>query len=283
MKAWPQIRLHQADDQDRDRDGEAGERARRADVDQLLAIGRLLAHADDGTQRPEAERERNEIRQRGVDAVATGRDVMAELMAQQDQHERRRIDQTVLHGTDRQTAVLLDRARHRRRQQRREEQAGVEQVAWLARTGRREPIVVVLVMFAAAHGTSGFARWPASRKARRRGSASSVRAWPSFSNSAFASSEMLAGVSTTTRTWASPRAPTARGKPLPRSRNSAPACVAGGTRMRTRPSRTGTSISAPSVASTGDSGTSIISTSPSFVASRVKNGCERTRTMTCRS
>ena len=53
--------------------------------------------------------------------------------------------------------------------------------------------------------------------------------------------------------------------------------------MRTRPSSTGTSISAPSVASTGDSGTSIISTSPSFVDSRVKNGCGRTRTITCRS
>ena len=70
-----------------------------------------------------------------------------------------------------------------------------------------------------------------------------------------------------------------RGSPRPRRRNTEPACVPAGTRMWTRPSSTGTSTSVPSAASTGEIGRSIVSTSPS----RPKNGCGRTRMMTCRS
>src|SRR6266511_4070120 len=73
-----------------------------ADVDQLLAIGGDVAHADHGAHRaePEAGRQRDEVRQRRVHAVQPRHDVMAELVTKQDQHERQRIAEPVGDGRD---------------------------------------------------------------------------------------------------------------------------------------------------------------------------------------
>ena len=88
----PTCESDEADHEQRDRDDEAGDRPGRADVEQRVAIVDRLAHADHRAERAEREhrRQRDEVRQRDVDAAPRPDEVVAELVAQQDAHQRRR-------------------------------------------------------------------------------------------------------------------------------------------------------------------------------------------------
>src|SRR6185369_14875760 len=71
------------------------------------------------------------------------------------------------------------------------------------------------------------------------GACSLVNDFASSSSSPRCFAVRLVGVSTVTRTCASPRPPDFKPNPLPRNRNKVPDCVPGGTRISTGPSSVG--------------------------------------------
>src|SRR5207237_9982439 len=93
--------VQQTDPQDGKRDDETGDRACRADVEELAAIVHDRTEPDEGPQRSDAEgrrKTRQEKRRRYVDLVAPRGDVMAELVRQQNCEERQREQQAAGQG-----------------------------------------------------------------------------------------------------------------------------------------------------------------------------------------
>ena len=79
-----------------DGDRQPRQRAGHGDVEEGAAVFSRRSHPDEGAEGPQRERDRDEVRERDVDAVATGRDVVAQLMHPQDRQQAQGIRQA--HG-----------------------------------------------------------------------------------------------------------------------------------------------------------------------------------------
>ena len=92
---------------ERDREDEARERTRRADVEQRATGADRAAHPDHRSHRPERRQvgHRDEERERGVDLVDPGRDVVPGLVRDQDDQERPGEEEPVLQGRRREGAT----------------------------------------------------------------------------------------------------------------------------------------------------------------------------------
>ena len=222
--------------------------------------------------RPNPGRQRDEERQRRVDAVQARHDVVPGLVRHQDQHQRHRVRQPVRDGRDPARRPRAGRAAASRRPP---SWSGTWPGRGPRASSRRArgrgavwPPVVASSVRGLRRGRAAAPR--AARKARparhrlvgqRRRDLLEQRARLVRDRGRRLDDDADVGVAAHRRRRA--------GTPCRAAGTASPPGVPGGTRIRTRPSSTGTSISAPSVASTRESGTSTISTSPSRVASRL--------------
>ena len=81
------LRLAETNQQRGDGKDESRQRSGDSHVEQSLPVRRERLHANEGTEGPECERNRNEIRQCHVHSVMTRREVVTEFVGSEDQHQ----------------------------------------------------------------------------------------------------------------------------------------------------------------------------------------------------
>src|SRR5262249_28901400 len=139
--AGDRSRARDAVDQERDRNEEAGQRAGRAHVDQSPLVPDRLLDADERAEGSDEiqERRRDEVRQRGGESIPAAHEVVAELVAPENQEKRNRKGEAVreMPAAQEPSGIGEGTARDRRREERGREEPEVEQ-GMLGETEARE-------------------------------------------------------------------------------------------------------------------------------------------------